>query len=53
MASALVLSGCGGGDPSPEQRFADALSSGDVQAAADLTSDRRRRRRPSPRCSTV
>ncbi|BCN45984.1 penicillin-binding transpeptidase domain-containing protein [Prescottella equi] len=39
VASALVLSGCGGGDPSPEQRFADALSSGDVQAAADLTSD--------------
>ncbi|NKS66749.1 penicillin-binding protein [Rhodococcus hoagii] len=39
VASALVLSGCGGGDPSPEQRFADALASGDVQAAADLTSD--------------
>ncbi|MBM4474500.1 penicillin-binding protein [Rhodococcus hoagii] len=39
VASALVLSGCGGGDPSPEQRFADALSSGDVHAAADLTSD--------------
>lgn len=38
VASALVLSGCGGG-PSPEQRFADALASGDVQAAADLTSD--------------
>lgn len=39
VAPALVLSGCGGGDPSPEQRFADALASGDVQAAADLTSD--------------
>ncbi|NKS63277.1 penicillin-binding protein [Rhodococcus hoagii] len=39
VASALVLSGCGDGDPSPEQRFADALASGDVQAAADLTSD--------------
>ncbi|MFC9517981.1 penicillin-binding transpeptidase domain-containing protein [Nocardiaceae bacterium NPDC056970] len=39
VASALVLSGCGGGDPSPEQRFADALAGGDVQAAADLTSD--------------
>ncbi|MGW9565693.1 penicillin-binding transpeptidase domain-containing protein [Prescottella equi] len=39
VASALVLSGCGGGDPSPEQRFADALASGDVRAAADLTSD--------------
>jgi len=38
-ASALVLSGCGGNDPSPEQRFADALASGDVQAAADLTTD--------------
>ncbi|PTR23570.1 cell division protein FtsI/penicillin-binding protein 2 [Rhodococcus sp. OK519] len=39
VASALVLSGCGGSEPSPEQRFADALASGDVQAAADLTSD--------------
>lgn len=39
VASALVLSGCGDGDPSLEQRFADALASGDVQAAADLTSD--------------
>lgn len=39
VASALVLSGCGGDDPSPEQRFADALAGGDVQAAADLTSD--------------
>ncbi|MCA1005159.1 penicillin-binding protein [Rhodococcus hoagii] len=39
VASALVLSGCGGDDPSPEQRFADALASGDVPAAADLTSD--------------
>ncbi|NKR94185.1 penicillin-binding transpeptidase domain-containing protein [Prescottella equi] len=39
VASALVLSGCGDGNPSPEQRFADALASGDVQAAADLTSD--------------
>lgn len=39
VAAALVLSGCGGGDPSPEQRFADALASGDVQAAAELTSD--------------
>lgn len=38
-ASALVLAGCGGGDPSPEQRFADALASGDVRAAADLTTD--------------
>lgn len=39
VASALVLSGCGSGGPSPEQRFADALASGDVQAAAALTSD--------------
>lgn len=38
-ASALVLAGCGGGDPSPGQRFADALASGDVRAAADLTTD--------------
>ncbi|RDI18910.1 cell division protein FtsI/penicillin-binding protein 2 [Rhodococcus sp. AG1013] len=38
--SALVLAGCGGGDaPSPEQQFADALAGGNVQAAADLTSD--------------
>ncbi|QCQ92638.1 penicillin-binding transpeptidase domain-containing protein [Rhodococcus sp. SGAir0479] len=38
-ASALVLAGCGGDDPSPEQRFADALASGDVAAAAELTTD--------------
>ncbi|GAB2635150.1 penicillin-binding transpeptidase domain-containing protein [Prescottella soli] len=38
-ASALVLAGCGGSDPSPEQRFAAALASGDVRTAADLTTD--------------
>ncbi|RVW01361.1 penicillin-binding transpeptidase domain-containing protein [Rhodococcus xishaensis] len=38
-AFALVLAGCSGNSPSPEQRFADALAAGDVQAAADLTTD--------------
>ncbi|CAM3143650.1 penicillin-binding transpeptidase domain-containing protein [Prescottella defluvii] len=38
-ASALVLAGCGGNDPSAEQQFADALATGDVRTAADLTTD--------------
>ncbi|RVW01773.1 penicillin-binding transpeptidase domain-containing protein [Rhodococcus spongiicola] len=36
---ALVIAACSGNSPSPEQRFADALAAGDVQAAADLTTD--------------